>query len=91
MLVQLNKCEEALLATEKYRIRTKTAVHSSRLKSTPDYHKISSVESIIDIVNKQKASVLYYSLASGHLFAWLIVPNKGKLKLFHVYLLQILM
>jgi len=29
-------------------------------------------------VNKQKASVLYYSIASGYLLAWLIVPNKGK-------------
>lgn len=78
MLVQLNRCEEALLVTEKYRIRTKTVTHNTRVKSTPDYSKINSVESILDIVNKQKASVLYYSIASGYLFAWLIVPNKGK-------------
>lgn len=79
MLVQLNRCEEALLVTEKYRIRTKTPTHNTRGKSTSDYHKINSVESILDIVNKQKASVLYYSIASGYLFSWLIVPNKGKL------------
>lgn len=79
MLVQLNRCEEALLVTEKYRIRAKiSTIHNTRVKSTPDYHKINSVESILDIVNKQKASVLYFSIASGYLFSWLIVPNKGK-------------
>jgi len=78
VLVQLNRCEEALLVTEKYRIRTKTATHNTRGKLTSDYHKINSVQSILDIVNKQKASVLYFSIASGYLFSWLIIPNKGK-------------
>ena len=36
-----------------------------------------SVEQIIDIVNRQKASVLYYSLAAGFLYSWLIVPSRG--------------
>ena len=36
-----------------------------------------SVEQIIDIVNRQKASVLYYSLAAGYLYSWLIVPSRG--------------
>jgi len=78
VLVQLNRCEEALLVTEKYRIRAKTSIQNTRVKSSSDYHKINSVESILDIVNKQKASVLYYSIASGYLFSWLIIPNKGK-------------
>lgn len=77
MLVQLNRCEEALLVSEKYRIRPKLATHNTRGKPNQDYHKINSVESILDIVNKQKASVLYFSLASGYLFSWLIIPNKG--------------
>lgn len=38
---------------------------------------ITSIEQVIEIVNKQRASVLYYSLAAGHLYSWLIVPNKG--------------
>lgn len=78
MLVQLNRCEEALLVTEKYRTRTKIATHNTRGRPTSDNHKINSVESILDIVNKQKASVLYFSIASGYLFSWLIIPNKGK-------------
>lgn len=77
VLVQLNRCEEALLVTEKYRIRAKTVIPNTHVKPNPDYHKINSVESILDIVNKQKASVLYFSIASGYLFSWLIVPNKG--------------
>lgn len=75
--MQLNKCEEALLVSEKYRVRAKITTHNTRLKSTPDYHKINSVENILDIVNKQRASVLYFSLTSNYLFSWLIVPNKG--------------
>ncbi|CAH1712106.1 tetratricopeptide repeat protein 28 [Aphis gossypii] len=87
VLVQLNRCEEALLVTEKYRIRAKTSSHNTRIKSPPDYHKINSVDSILDIVNKQKASVLYFSIASGYLFSWLIIPNKGVVK-FHETLIQ---
>ena len=32
---------------------------------------------IEDIVNKQKACVLYFSIAAGFLYYWLIVPNHG--------------
>lgn len=41
-----------------------------------------SVDQLVDIVNRQKASVLYYSLAAGYLYAWFIVPGKGVVK-FH--------
>ena len=34
------------------------------------------------LVARQKASVLYYSLAAGYLYAWLIVPTRGIVK-FH--------
>lgn len=83
-MVQLNRCEEALLVTEKCRSKAKTTTHNTRIKSAPDYHKLNSVESILDIVNKQKASVLYFSIASGYLFSWLIVPNKGKYMYFFI-------
>ena len=36
-----------------------------------------SVEQVMEIVDKQKASVVYYSLAFGYLYCWLIVPGKG--------------
>ena len=33
-----------------------------------------TIEQILEVVNRQKASVLYYSLAAGFLYAWLIIP-----------------
>ena len=41
-----------------------------------------SVSEIVGLVNRQKASVVYYSVAVGHLHAWLIVPTRGIVK-FH--------
>ena len=46
-----------------------------------------SLDQIKDIVNRQRASVLYYSVAAGFLYAWLIVPTKGVVK-FHSKLLH---
>lgn len=37
-----------------------------------------NLDQIKDIVNRQRASVLYYSVAAGFLYAWLIVPTKGE-------------
>lgn len=37
----------------------------------------SNVDQIMEVVNKQKAPVLYYSLAAGRLYAWLLQPHKG--------------
>ena len=41
-----------------------------------------SVSEIVGLVNRQKATVIYYSVAVGHLHAWLIVPTRGIVK-FH--------
>lgn len=38
----------------------------------------STVEQVLEVVNKQKAPVLYYSLAAGRLYAWLLQPHKGE-------------
>ncbi|KAK9746315.1 CHAT domain [Popillia japonica] len=40
------------------------------------------LDQIKEFVNRQRASVLYYSIAAGFLYAWLIVPTKGVIK-FH--------
>lgn len=37
-----------------------------------------SVEYLLEVVNRQKAVVLYYSLAAGYLYLWLIIPNQGE-------------
>jgi hypothetical protein len=36
-----------------------------------------SLDQLVEIVNRQKASVLYYSLAAGSLYSWFIVPARG--------------
>ncbi|KAK8735667.1 hypothetical protein OTU49_005256 [Cherax quadricarinatus] len=87
VLVGLGRNEDALLVAERGRTRAfvdllferqggTTTSRASRIEdSTP-----STVDQIIDIVNRQKASVLYYSIAAGCLYSWLIVPNKGIVK-----------
>ena len=92
VLVGLARHYDALLVAERGRTRafvdlllerqgTTSSSRASRIEdSTP-----SSVDQIVDVVNKQKATVLYYSIAAGYLYSWLIVPNKGKL-LNYVYL-----
>lgn len=83
MLVALNKQDEALLTAE--RGRTRAFVDLLLERQTPhrgmrvDENLVNSVEQLVEIVNRQKASVLYYSLAAGYLYAWFISPNKGKL------------
>lgn len=42
----------------------------------------SNLDQIIEVVNKQKSPVLYYSLAAGRLYAWLLQPHKGRKKIF---------
>ena len=49
----------------------------------------SSVEQLVDIVNRQKASVLYYSLAAGYLYAWFIVPGKGVVRFHQVAISEV--
>lgn len=45
-----------------------------------------TVEDILEMVNSQKAMILYYSLAGGFLYSWLICPGTGIMKFNEVYL-----
>lgn len=40
-----------------------------------------TVEHILDTVNSQRALVLYFSMAAGYLYSWLLAPGAG-IKLF---------
>lgn len=76
------------MVAERYRQKT-TLENSSDLKKKKrdeDLHP-TNVQQILDIVNRQRAMVLYFSIASGYLYAWLIAPTKGILK-FHATPLQ---
>uniref|UniRef100_A0A0K2TA00 Uncharacterized protein n=1 Tax=Lepeophtheirus salmonis TaxID=72036 RepID=A0A0K2TA00_LEPSM len=77
VLVQLNKPNEALVIAEQSRTRVETSLNDHVNNYVPR-----SVQDIINIVNRQKASVLYYSIAAGFLYYWLIFPGRGVVK-FH--------
>lgn len=62
-----------------HRLRHK-ADRGSSIPHIDDYSNgINNLDQMLEVVNRQRAVVLYYSFAAGYLFAWLIVPNKGKL------------
>jgi len=90
VLVGLGRREEALLVAE--RVRTRAFVDlllerqgcgetgsgaGQRSSNRVDDNTPTSVDQLVEIVNRQKASVLYYSLAAGYLYSWFIVPTKG--------------
>lgn len=86
MLIALNRTEEAMLIAERARTRAfvdlllerQGYVHNTNLPRTANTNMATTLDQLIEIVNKQRASILYYSLVAGYLYSWLIVPNKGK-------------
>ncbi|KAJ8973013.1 hypothetical protein NQ317_004611 [Molorchus minor] len=97
VLVFLNRPDEALLVAERGRNRafvdlllerqgleTKSKSHNGRLEDLG----LNTLEHLRDIVNRQRAAVLYYSIAAGFLYAWLILPTKGIVKFHSVPLVE---
>ena len=83
ILVLLGRENEALLVAEKSRNRAFVDLlherHSKKNKgSVPKVEaEPETVEELEKLVNRQKASVLYFSLAAGYLYSWLILPHRG--------------
>jgi hypothetical protein len=82
--VSLGRTSEALLAAERARCRAladlleqRRGMNGNQTHSTPHEASPASLRSLLAAVDRQKASVLYYSLAAGCLFSWCIVPEKG--------------
>ncbi|XP_074042834.1 tetratricopeptide repeat protein 28 [Leptinotarsa decemlineata] len=98
VLVCLNRSDEALLVAERSRNRafvdlllerqgssdTKSRSKSSKLEE----FNMATLDNLKDTVNRQRASVLYYSIAAGFLYAWLILPTKGIVKFHSVSLVE---
>lgn len=84
VLVGLRRTDEALVVAERGRTRAfvdfllerqqldQTDSWYTGLNNTPV-----TKENILDIVASQQASVLYYSIAAGYLYSWLITPDQG--------------
>ncbi|XP_067339803.1 tetratricopeptide repeat protein 28 isoform X3 [Channa argus] len=91
VFVSLGRHDEALAIAERGRTRAFADLLVERQKgsqqaaSTDPYVPV-TVEHILETVNSQRAMVLYYSLAGGFLYSWLISPGAGIVKFNEVYL-----
>uniref|UniRef100_A0A667Z367 Tetratricopeptide repeat domain 28 n=1 Tax=Myripristis murdjan TaxID=586833 RepID=A0A667Z367_9TELE len=91
VLVSLGRHDEALAIAERGRTRAFADLLVERQKggqqaTNSDPYIPVTVEHILDIVNGQRAMVLYYSLAGGFLYSWLLSPGTGIVKFNEVYL-----
>lgn len=83
VLVTLGRHEEALVVAERGRTRAfvdfllerqkgDSETWQNGLDSTPV-----TKEHILETIAQQQAAVVYYSLAAGYLYCWLILPDQG--------------
>lgn len=72
-LVAMNRNEEALVAAERCKARTRTDTSN---QGNSARNRITCSESIFDIVNRAKTNILYFSLADDELYAWFLQPQK---------------
>ncbi|CAL8318306.1 unnamed protein product [Lota lota] len=91
VLVSLGRHDEALAIAERGRPRAFVDLLMEHQKGgeqavTSDPYTPVSVEHMLDVVNRQRAMVLYYSQAGGFLYSWLLSPGKGIIKFHQVYL-----
>ncbi|XP_076139979.1 tetratricopeptide repeat protein 28-like [Alosa pseudoharengus] len=86
VLVSLGHHDEALAVAERGRTRAFADLLVERQTGHQDdpYTPV-TVETILETVNAQRALVLYYSLAAGYLYSWLLAPGSGILKFHEVY------
>ncbi|KAM6984897.1 uncharacterized protein FYW47_019205 [Aplochiton taeniatus] len=91
VLVSLGHHDEALAVAERGRTRAfadllvERQTGGQQVVNSDPYTPV-TVEHILDTVNSQRALVLYYSLAAGYLYSWLLAPGTGIVKFNEVYL-----
>lgn len=87
MVAERGRCRSLDVVTDKASSplnQTNLELHAAQRNPSEETNKEriepwspSNVDQIIEVVNKQKSPVLYYSLAAGRLYAWLLQPHKG--------------
>jgi len=83
VLVSLGRHEEALVVAERGRTRAFVDLLLERqtggdgMYGTVDNTPV-TIDQIMLTVNRAKATVIYYSIAAGYLYSWLLVPEKGE-------------
>ncbi|XP_035385839.1 tetratricopeptide repeat protein 28-like [Electrophorus electricus] len=88
VLVSLGRYDEALAVAERGRTRAFADLLVERQTGqydTDPYNPV-TVEHILDAVNKQRAFILYFSMAAGYLYSWLLAPGAGIVKFHEVFL-----
>ncbi|XP_069475462.1 tetratricopeptide repeat protein 28 isoform X1 [Ambystoma mexicanum] len=88
VLVTLGHHDEALAVAERGRTRAFADLLVERQTGQQDSDPYSpvTIDQILEMVNSQRGLVLYYSLAAGYLYSWLLSPGAGILK-FHEHFL----
>ncbi|XP_077456276.1 tetratricopeptide repeat protein 28 isoform X1 [Stigmatopora argus] len=88
VLVSLGHHDEALAVAERGRTRAFADLLVERQTGQQDSDPYTpvTVEHILDTVNSQRSLVLYFSMAAGYLYSWLLAPGAGILKFHEVYL-----
>ncbi|XP_053135271.1 tetratricopeptide repeat protein 28 isoform X2 [Hemicordylus capensis] len=88
VLVSLGHHEEALAVAERGRTRAFADLlverQTGQQDSDPDCPV--TVDQVLETVNGQRGLVLYYSLAAGYLYSWLLAPGAGILKFHECFL-----
>ncbi|XP_036027518.1 tetratricopeptide repeat protein 28 isoform X1 [Onychomys torridus] len=88
VLVSLGHHDEALAVAERGRTRAFADLLVERQTGQQDSDPYSpiTIDQILEMVNAQRGLVLYYSLAAGYLYSWLLAPGAGILKFHEHYL-----
>ncbi|XP_059569295.1 tetratricopeptide repeat protein 28 isoform X3 [Alligator mississippiensis] len=88
VLVSLGHHDEALAVAERGRTRAFADLLVERQTGQQDSDPYSpvTIEQVLETVNGQRGLVLYYSLAAGYLYSWLLAPGAGILKFHECYL-----
>lgn len=86
VLISVNKYEEALVIAERGRSQSFIDILLRKQRDSSGNHVNNSssapinLELIHTLVDKQGVPVLYYSIALGHLYLWVLKPNEGVVK-----------
>jgi hypothetical protein len=88
VLVSLGHHDEALAVAERGRTRAfaDLLVERQTGQQGSDPYSPVTIDQILETVNGQRGLVLYYSLAAGYLYSWLLAPGAGILKFHEHYL-----
>ncbi|XP_069788975.1 tetratricopeptide repeat protein 28 [Narcine bancroftii] len=88
VLVSLGRHDEALAVAERGRTRAfaDLLVERQTGQQVPDSLTPVTIDQILEAINNQRSLVLYYSLAAGYLYSWLLAPGAGILKFHECYL-----